>query len=574
MLKNLHVENFALIDKIDVEFGSGLNIITGETGAGKSILIDALGSTLGEKISADAIRKGTTKAVSECIFEIGNLENVIQFLKENDIDNFDNELILRKESSYSGRNRAFINDSPYPNATLEQLGEFLVDLHGQHEHQALLKVKYHIQYLDDFGDYSDLLSQTAAEYHKFMNLLAELRELEKKEVESRQKRDLYQFQLKEIQQVNPSPGEEEELIQEEKLLGNSEKRFQLSTTAAMELYESEESIYDRLSRVLEMLEELAEIDAELSPIRQDCESAQVAIQEVAKFLQSYSQNIEIDPEHLNEIRERLGLFSSLKRKYHRTIEEIIEYKNNIEQELHLIENLDEAIAAKKEELEKQRKVLSELCIQLTEKRKQTAQILEKEVLSHLAQLGMKNARFKVSITQQFDENGVVELDGKRAHVSERGIDQVEFFMAANPGEDLKPLIRVASGGEISRIMLALKTSLAKADRIPVLIFDEIDIGISGRIAQAVGLSLKKLARTHQIICITHLPQIASMADNHFVVEKTSSENTTTTRIRKLSADEHIYEIAKLLGGEKITQAHIQSARELVAEAERLATETN
>ncbi|NOZ60526.1 MAG: DNA repair protein RecN [Calditrichaeota bacterium] len=573
MLKSLHVENFALIDKIDVEFSAGLNIITGETGAGKSILIDALGSTLGEKIPADALRRGTNKAITESLFEIGHLRHVVEFMRQTEIDNLDNALILRKESSQSGRNRAFVNDTPFPNAMLEQLGEFLVDLHGQHEHQALLKVKYHIQYLDDFGGYSDLLIETGQEYRKYTLLVEELHNLHKKEKQSREKRDLYQFQLQEIQEIDPQPGEEKELIQEEKLLGNSEKRYQLSAAAANELYDAEESIYDRLSRTLEMVEELAAIDSELGPIRHDCESAQVATQEIGKFLQSYSQNIEIDPERLEQIRDRLGQFSALKRKYQRTIDEIIQYKQQLEQELHLIENLEEAISRKQEEIQRQREILTKLCLQLSEKRKQAAQKLEAEVQAHLSQLSMKNARFQVSVTQIPDEKGAVEVNSGRVRANERGIDQVEFFMAANPGEDLKPLIRVASGGEISRIMLALKSSLASADRIPTLIFDEIDIGISGRIAQAVGLSLKKLAQTHQIICITHLPQIASMADHHFVVEKTSANETTTTQIRKLSASEHVYEIAKLLGGETVSEAHINSARELIAEAQRLATDT-
>ncbi|OQX83094.1 DNA repair protein RecN [candidate division KSB1 bacterium 4484_87] len=574
MLKSLHVENFALIDKIDIEFGSGLNIITGETGAGKSILIDALGSALGEKIPADALRKGTRKAITECLFSIGHLQHVLDFMEQNSIDNPDNALILRKESSETGRNRAFVNDTPFPNATLEQLGEFLVDLHGQHEHQALLKVKYHIQYLDDFGGYSSLLQKFSEEFHKFIHLREELHHLLDQEKQSREKRDLYQFQLKEINQIDPVPGEEEELIQEEKLLGNSEKRYQLSAAAANELYEAETSVYDRLSRILEMVEELAAIDPELAPIRHDCESAQVATQEIGKFLQSYSQSIEINPDRLNEIRERLGSFSLLKRKYQRSIEEIVQYKQQIEQELHLIENLDEVITQKNAEIEQQREILSHLCLELSEKRTQTAKKLESVVQAHLAELGMKNARFKVSVTQTRDEKGAAEINGVRMRTTERGVDHVEFFMAANPGEDLKPLIRVASGGEISRIMLALKSSLAIADRIPVLIFDEIDIGISGRIAQSVGLALKKLAQTHQIICITHLPQIASMADNHFVVEKTSTNETTTTGIRKLSADEHIYEIAKLLGGETVSEAHINSARELIEEAHRLATETH
>jgi len=294
----------------------------------------------------------------------------------------------------------------------------------------------------------------------------------------------------------------------------------------------------------------------------------VAIEEVAKFLQSYFNSIEFSPERLEEIRQRLGQFSLLKRKYHRSIDEIIDYQAQLEQELHDIENLDSLIAEKLQEIERQRQKLSQLCVELSEKRKASAKLLEKLVLERLSQLGMKNARFKVAIQWLEDERGAVVVHNTHYKTTEKGIDQVEFYISANPGEDLKPLAKVASGGEISRIMLALKSSLAQVDRIPVLIFDEIDIGISGRIAQAVGRALRQLSETHQVICITHLPQIASMADHHFVVEKISDQTSTRTRIRKLSSKERIYEIAKLIGGESVTEAHLRAAQELIEEARK------
>ena len=569
MLKSLHVENFALIDKIDVQFEPGLNIITGETGAGKSILIDALGSTIGEKIDADSLRKGAQKTVAEGIFQAGRNVDIRNYLKQSELEDFGDSLILRKEISDSLRNRAFVNDSPVPNSLLIDIGNLLVDLHGQHEHQSLLRVNHHIEYLDDFGGYDQLLSEVNANFDRFIELTDELNRLQEREHSLAEKRDLYRFQIDEIKNIDPYIGEEDALVQEEKILQNSEKLFQFSSEIFKNLYDDQDSVYDRISESLTKLDELAEIDSQFETIKTDCDGARVAIEEVAKFLQRYFDNIEFNPERLEHIRARLGQFSLLKRKYQRSIDEIIAYREQLEQELHDIDNLENLVAEKKQEIEEQRDKLSQLCLSLSGQRKEVAKNLEREVLARLALMGMKNARFKVNIEWIADESGAVALENIRYKTSEKGIDQVEFYIAANPGEDLKPLAKVASGGEISRIMLALKSSLAQVDKIPVLIFDEIDMGISGRIAQAVGLTLKRLSKTHQVICITHLPQIASMGDHHFVVEKISDHDTSHTRIRKLNTDDRAYEIAKLLGGESVTETHVQAARDLIAEAKKL-----
>ncbi len=573
MLKSLHVENFALIDKIDIQFQPGLNIITGETGAGKSILIDALGATIGEKIESDSLRKGTTRAVAEGIFQIANNRELKQFLQQADVEDTSDEIILRKEISDSLRNRAFVNDSPVPNSVLMGIGNLLVDLHGQHEHQSLLRVNYHLQYLDEFGGYDQLLADTDQHYHHFMKLNEELQAILARARSLTEKRDLFRFQIQEIQSVDPHPGEEDELLTEEKILLNSEKLYQFTNGLFNDLYSNSDSVYDRIADALKKLAELAEIDPKFHQLQADCQQAQVAIEELAKFLQDYSHNIEFNPERLESVRQRLGQFSLLKRKYQRTVNEIIAYKKILEQELQDIDDLDTVIAAKQQAIDDERQTLSQLCLLLSQQRSAAAKKLEQLVLQHLGELGMKNARFMIKLEQVPDENGAVQLGEQRFRVTAQGIDQVEFYIAANPGEDLKPLVRVASGGEISRIMLALKSSLAQVDRIPVLIFDEIDHGISGRIAQAVGYSLKRLARTHQIICITHLPQIASMGDHHFVVEKIQDKDSTRTQIRQLTADERPVEIAKLLGGESVTETHIQAARELIAEAQKY-TATN
>jgi len=572
MLKTLHVENFALIDKVDVQFEPGLNIITGETGAGKSILIDALGSTIGEKIEGESLRKGATRAVAEGIFQVNQYLEIKNYLQQSDVENFEDSLILRKEISDNLRNRAFVNDSPVPNSLLIDIGNLLVDLHGQHEHQSLLKVNYHIQYLDEFGGYNQLLSEVAVNFNRFIELIDELKALKVRERTLSEKRDIYQFQIEEITNVNPLPGEEEELAQEEKILQNSEKLFQFSNELFKDLYDDQDSVYDRISEALSKFDELAEIDNRFEAVKSDCDAARVAVEETAKFLQSYFNNIEFNPERLEAIRVRLGQFSLLKRKYNRSIDEIIAYRQQLEQELLDIENLESSILEKQNAINEQRNKLSELCLTLSEQRSEAAKKLEKEVLERLNQLGMKNAKFKVIIEQIPDEQGAVIAASTNYKTTETGIDQVEFYISANPGEDLKPLARVASGGEISRIMLALKSSLAQVDRIPVLIFDEIDLGISGRIAQSVGLALKRLSKTHQIICITHLPQIASMGDHHFVVEKISGQDSTRTQIRKLTQQDRAFEIAKLLGGESVTETHVQAARELIDEANKIDAE--
>ncbi|MEE4312637.1 MAG: DNA repair protein RecN [candidate division KSB1 bacterium] len=571
MLKSLFVKNFALLDEIEVEFGRGLNIITGETGAGKSILIDALGSTLGEKISAEVLRRDAQKAVAEGLFLVA-AENVIdEELASADIDpQPDNSLILRREMSTSGRSRAFVNDTPVTNQLLTTIGDHLVDLHGQHEHQSLLKVKYHLGFLDSYGNYGEALETVRASYEALDRKLKEVAELRKSQIAFTEKRDLFEFQIKDISHVDPHPGEEEELINEEKILRNSEKLFELTGSLYEKLYDSEGAAYEYISEADEKLAELSRIDSAFEQYRKENQSALVVIEELSKFLQSYQSNIEFNSQRLETIRERLSLFSGLKKKYGGSLEEVIDHWKSLEDQLHSIDNVDERLEELAKEAEEARKRLNTACLSLTERRRKAAADLEKGVVSVLSELGMPGARFKISIVHEEDENGLVQIDGKFYKTNSTGIDSVEFFISANAGEELKPLAKVASGGEVSRIMLAIKSALTESDKIPVLIFDEIDIGISGRIAQAVGRSLKKLSKNHQIICITHLPQIASMADEHFVVEKFSEEGSTHTEIRKLEASERPLEIAKLLGGDIVSESHIEGAKELLNQAQLVA----
>jgi len=563
VLKKFYIKNFALFDELQVSFDAGLNIITGETGAGKSLIIDALNTILGERADPAVVRTGAEKAIIEGVFQIPQKEELTRLLKDYDIDLIDNELIIRREILASGRSRAFINDSPVSIQMLLEIGNHLVDLHGQHEHQSLLKSDRHIDYLDEFGDLRPLVQSVHQRYKTIRELKQSLARLQERARMLQEKRDYLEFQLREITQVNPQPHEDAELEREERILGNSERLYELSSQLYQMLYEGEASVYEKLGLAENLLRELSQIDERLQEYLESCETAKICISEIANYLPTYIGSIEFNPERLESIRERLALLSRLKRKYGGTLEAVLAHKEQIEKDLELTENVDLEIEKIEKQIAEEQRIFSELSIKLSQTRKEVATRLESQVVQVLAELGMERARFHVEIRQREDPEGLVVWEGKRYWATAKGMDHVEFFIAANPGEDLKPLAKVASGGEISRIMLAIKSILAEKDRIPLLVFDEVDIGISGRIAQAVGRRLRHLAHSHQIICITHLPQIASAGNTHFSVEKRIEGNRTTTSVRRLAFADRVMEIAKLIGGEKITDINLRSAEELL-----------
>ncbi len=572
MLHSLYIKNYALIEEISVEFERGLNIITGETGAGKSILIDALSLLLGERASADVVRKGAEKAIVEGKFDAAGMPKIQSLLKDNDIEPSE-EMIVRREISAKGQSRCFINDSPVPLALLKEAGDVLVDLHGQHDHQALLRPETHIDFLDDFGGDERLLSDYRQSYKKLSDLFSRKHDLREQEHRLKEKKDLYEFQMKEIDSVNPQLGEEETLESELKLLENAEKLFELTSQLSQLLYEGEPSVHDNLVLAWKQIETLREIDSVFANASGEAKSAEIIVEELSKFIHSYNAKIEFNPEKLEQIRERLGQLSLLKKKYGGTLESLLEHRLKIGNEFSLAENFEKELAAIESAISEERKVCSALAQQLTDKRRGTAKKIEKSIIASLADLGITNAKFSASISNvplsAGANNGNAAADtfvkiGKDCfEATVKGIDVVEFFISTNVGEDVKPLAKVASGGEISRVMLALKSALAASDKVPLLIFDEIDVGVSGRLGQAVGLSLKKLAALHQVIAITHLPQIAGLADTHFAVEKIEDGKRTTTRLRRLDVEERVHEVAKLMSGEKVTEAGLKSARELM-----------
>ncbi|MCX8057264.1 MAG: DNA repair protein RecN [Ignavibacteria bacterium] len=564
MIKTLTIKDYILIDKITVHFDSGLNIITGETGVGKSIIIDAMNLLIGEKASTDLIRTGAEKAIVEGIFDVSDNQNVINFLGENNFDISD-ELIIRREVLRKGTSRSFINDSPASLTQLKEIGKFLIDLHGQHEHQSLLRTETHLHLLDSFGNLEKLIEDYRVHYYKLKQLFEKLNQLKEFESTSKEKKDLYEFQLREIDAVNPKPNEIEELKTKLNILENSERLYEATSKIYETLYESEFAVYDQLIKVRNLIDDLSRIDKSFLELKNDISSSISIVDEIAKFIQSYNSRIEFNPELLEEYRDRLGSLILLAKKYGGSIDAVIEYRNKIESELQLVENFEEEIQKIEDEIELERKLCSEAAIRLSEKRRDVGEKISKSIVSILKELGINNARFEVVFKNKKsdDKNAFVKLGNEYYEANQYGFDYVEFYISTNPGEELKPLAKVASGGEISRIMLALKTILAKSDKLPLMVFDEIDVGISGRIAQKVGKALRNLSEFHQIIAITHLPQIAGFSNSHFVVEKQIKDGRARTTIRKLSEEEKVYEVAKLISGEEVTPASLESAKELI-----------
>lgn len=565
MLKSLEIKDYALIDHTEIGFGRGLNIITGETGAGKSILIDAMSLLLGERASVEVIRKGAQKAFVEGFFDVELNKKVRSLLEANEIE-FQPDLIIRREISLKGSNRCFINDTPVALTLIKQLGDLLVDLHGQHEHQSLLRIESHIGFLDEYSGNSKLIEEYQVFYKELNKKTSELKNLISKEESIKEKREIYAFQIKEIDSVSPSVGEDDTILNELNILENSEKLLELTEEVYTKLYDAEPSVIDLLGETKHKLNQLSGIDKSFLESEGECDSALAIVKELADSLRSYKSKIDVDPKETEYKRERLGAINMLKKKYGGSIENIIEHRNKIGKDFELADNFSDAISKIQSEIKALQKSAGEAAEKISLSRKKSAAKIESEVIKSLNQLGISDSSFKVKISKtEADKDSVdfILFNNKKYSYSNTGFDEVEFYISTNIGEDVKPLTKVASGGEVSRIMLSLKTILAKSDKLPVLIFDEIDTGVSGRIAQKVGAALRDLASFHQIIAITHLPQIAGMANFHYSVEKKQIDDRTVSSIRQLDENERINEVAKLVSGEVLTKESIESAKQLI-----------
>ena len=572
MLKTLFIKNYAVIDELSADFSSGLNILTGETGAGKSIIIDALGLIIGDRASTEVVRAGSEKAVIEGVFSIAGNKKLAPLLATGEIEER-GELLVRREVSVKGQSRCFANDSPITIALLKQIGELLVDLHGQHEHQSLLRSETHIDMVDDFGGLDGIVAEYQKSYKTLRASMDELGELIERKAQLLEKRDFYAFQIQEIDAVHPVAGEEEQLESELKILENSEKLFGTTAKLYELFYEGEQSVHDLLVVARNQLHDLADIDRQFADAARECSSAEAIISELAKFIQGYNARVEFNPERLDHLRERLGRLALLKKKYGGSLETLIGHREKIGREVALAENFDDVIENLSAQVESMRAECAGIAQRLSVKRHEVAKKIDRSIVQELAKLGIAHARFSARISQvevalsPGREHGKVmdyiSVGRKRLLLNARGYDNVEFYVSTNLGEEERPLVKVASGGEVSRIMLALKSILAKSDRLPVLIFDEIDVGVSGRVARSVGLSLKSLSDFHQVIAITHLPQIAGLADTHFVVQKTEQNGRSVSTIMKLSLDEQVTEVARLMSGADVTEAGLEGARELM-----------
>lgn len=567
MLTELKIKNFVIIDELSLNFQSGLNILSGETGAGKSILIDALSGVLGEKMTTDMIRSGFEKSTLDGVFDISKMPHVKQMLDESGIDSEDDSLILRRELFSSGKGRCFANSVQITVNRLREISEYLVDIHGQNEHQNIAKISRHRELLDSFAGLGNDVEKIRALHSSLQDIKERLSSFEIDEREKARRIEFNTFAVNEIKAASLKTGEEDELRNESNILANSEKLFREINSAAGTM-NGEGSVVQRLKSVEQSLSKISEYDPEISSVLDSVSQALYSLEDVSSFLRNYEKNMDFTPERINSVEERLSLISSLKKKYGDTIADILAYGEKASRELDTISSGDE----EKEKLGIQfKKMLSEardLALALSEKRKLGARRLEELVMKELSDLGMAGTEFRVSIKRETGENGEIESDGKKYILYPHGLDRIEFMLAANKGEELRELRKVASGGEMSRIMLALKNVLLSTDIVGTLIFDEVDAGISGKTAEIVGRKLKTLSKDSQVLLITHLPQIAAMSDAHYLVQKGGSGERITTIVRSLSRQEKIREVARMLAGEKITDLSIKHADEMVSLAEK------
>jgi DNA repair protein RecN (Recombination protein N) len=571
MLLELRIENFAIIDRIEMEVGPGLTVFTGETGAGKSIIIDAVETLLGVRADSSVIRTGVERSSVEATFLIGPKvrEQVHAILQEEELLDDQEYVTLGREFRREGRNIARVNGRTVNLTLLRSLGELLIDLHGQSEHLSLLRVKNHLDLLDRFAENEHALADYRISYKQLQQVRTELRTLRQAEKEADRKIEMLTFQVDEIANANLNPEEEDRLKAERTRLANAENLARQAQIALQALDEGEldsASATDRLGIALEALESLAKIDTEQQGLQARIQELFDGTVELARDLTHYLQEVEFDPARLEEVEERLNLIFVLKRKYGETIAEVIAFGEKAQAELDAITHAGERLEALTTQEKTLLKELADKARVVSDLRHAAAEKMSAAIETELADLKMERARFQVDFKTTTDERGLPLPDGQRVAFDRNGFEQIEFMIAPNPGEGIKPLVKIASGGETARLMLALKNVLARADHTPTLIFDEIDQGIGGRVGSVVGEKLWRLAREHQVLCITHLAQLAGYGERHFKVEKVIQDGRTTTALKPVIGDARLVELANMMG--ELTEGTLQSANEILQNVHR------
>jgi len=565
MLTSLLIRNFALIEEIRIAFGPGLTVMTGETGAGKSIVIDALGLVLGERADTTMVRQGSSKAIVEAELDAARLEHLRPMIESMEAE-WQPVLILRREVSTKGVSRAFVNDTPVQIGALRELGDRLVDIHGQHEHQSLLRPETHRLVLDSDPAVAEKLHAYQLLYGEFTAALSELDDARRTRDRIDERRLVAEHQLREIDLVRPEDGEDESIEQELRVVEHAEK-LAVSANGILDLlYDGEQNVVDMLGRSEKLFDDLTRIDESLEPLKKEIHTTADGLSEIARSVRDYIDGIDFTPDRAEQLRHRLAELMELKRKFRMTLSELLEKREELRTELDGLDSIDDRIEELERRAETLRAKTSRAAAELSTTRRGAADALGKAVVAELKRLGIKHAVFETRLEVRPSSTGEIRhlLRGKQpVTCDEYGWDEVEFHLSTNLGEDAKPLHKVVSGGEVSRIMLALKSIFAGRDGIPIMVFDEIDVGVSGTIARKVGDAMHDLSREHQILAITHLPQIAGVGDAHLLVEKKVRDGRTATRLTALETEARMREVARLLSGDRITDASLQSARELM-----------
>lgn len=550
MLQNIHIQNYALIDELDIEFSQGLNIITGETGAGKSILLGALNLILGQRADTNVLKDSSRSCIVEGLFNISGY-NLKGFFDENDIDYYDNT-IIRRQISEAGKSRAFINETPVNLNVLKDLGEKLIDIHSQHENLLLGNGQFQLKVLDSFASLSDILLEYQEVFKQYNIEKSELDKLKFEADNSRKDFDYLQFQLNELNQAKLKPNELNDLeLLQQQLTHASEIKLSLQTVSEL-LSEDNASVINLLKEAEQNLKKIASFFSESFDFEKRIESCRIELKDIASEIDAKNDRIEVDPSQLEQVSVRLDMLYSLLQKHRLTnIDELIQFRDDIESKVHLIGNIDFNIDSKQKQLHEIEGRLNTLAMDLSKKRKDIIPSIESSIVELLLQLGIKHAAFKVDIVKS------------EAYLN-TGVDKITFLFSANKQIPLQELSKVASGGELSRLMLSLKSLMVKSSGLPTIIFDEIDTGVSGEIADKVGNIIQSMANGMQVINITHLPQIASKGNTHFLVYKDNQSTHSNTQIKLLDKNERVVEIAKMLSGEKLSEAAITNAKELLA----------